>query len=88
VEEKILLLKNYLPPFMVEHKQWYGIVSKGLHELSEQECIDYFPIVREGIEIMVSQKADRLEREEKEKNAGASIQALSAKLKAGDSKGP
>jgi hypothetical protein len=88
MDEKVAFLKNYLPPFMFEHKQWYGVVSKGLHELTEQECIDYFPIVREGIEIMVAQKADRLEREEKEKNAGASIQALSAKLKAGDPKKP
>ena len=24
----------------------YGTVSKGLHELSEEECIDYFPLVR------------------------------------------
>jgi hypothetical protein len=88
MDEKVALLKNYLPPFMVEHKQWYGIVSKGLHELTEHECIDYFPVVREGIEIMVAQKADRLEREEKEKNAGASIQALNAKLKAGDAKKP
>jgi hypothetical protein len=37
---------------------------------------------------MVAQKADRLEREEKEKNAGASIQALSAKLKAAEAKNP
>ena len=27
----------------------YGILSKGIHELSEEECKKYFPVVKECI---------------------------------------
>jgi hypothetical protein len=74
------LLNEQLPPFLVEHKQWYGIVSKGIHELTESECLDYFPVVRSGIEVVLEQKADALERTERAKAASEAIRQLSAKL--------
>src|SRR5690606_6973283 len=37
LSDKIELLKNYLPEFLVENKVLYGIMSKGIHELSEKE---------------------------------------------------
>lgn len=42
VVEKIELIKDYLPKMVVDNKAIYGIVSKGIHELSEEECIKYF----------------------------------------------
>ena len=35
--EKISILREYLPGFLVENKILYGILSKGIHELSEDE---------------------------------------------------
>lgn len=37
VEDKIKLLKDYLPQMLVDNKVVYGIMSKGIHELSEEE---------------------------------------------------
>jgi hypothetical protein len=57
-----------------------GIVSKGLHELTENECVGYFPVVRDGIKFMIEQKAERLEREERMKAASARVKPHSRQL--------
>lgn len=80
MEEKIDVLKARLPNFLVENKQWYGIVSKGIHELTEAECLEYFDVVKSGIEIIVEQKAEEIEQAERRKAASAAIQRIGAKL--------
>jgi hypothetical protein len=55
MDEKIDLLKNLLPPFLVEHKRFYGILSKGIHELSEEACLHAFPVVKLGIELILDE---------------------------------
>lgn len=49
VTEKIKMLEGYLPDILVENTTIYGILSKGIHELSEEECRKYFPVVKECI---------------------------------------
>ena len=42
--EKIDLLKAYVPEFVYEERNtFYSIVSKGIHDLSEDECKKLFP---------------------------------------------
>lgn len=81
VSEKIELLKNYLPDFLVENKGLYGIMSKGIHELSEKECLDYFDTVRLGIENILDEKLERQQRDKKKKEAADKIEELKKKLK-------
>ncbi|GAB4023737.1 hypothetical protein GCM10028808_74870 [Spirosoma migulaei] len=54
VRERINLLKAYLPDYLTENPIIYGIVSKGIHELSEQECRKIFPLVRSFIETVLT----------------------------------
>ena len=49
VAEKIKMLEGYLPDILVKNTTIYGILSKGIHELSEDECRKYFPVVKECI---------------------------------------
>lgn len=49
VAEKIKMLEGYLPDILVKNTTIYGILSKGIHELSEEECRKYFPVVKECI---------------------------------------
>lgn len=49
VAEKIKMLEGYLPDILVKNRTIYGILSKGIHELSEEECRKYFPVVKECI---------------------------------------
>ncbi|MCT7462646.1 hypothetical protein N5S71_08980 [Aliarcobacter cryaerophilus] len=68
--DKIELLKKFLPEVIVENKTLYGVVSKGVHELSDSECKDYFDIVKMGIELILDEKiAKRKAQEKKDKFA-------------------
>jgi len=44
-----------LPSALVEHRAAYGILSKGLHELDEESCRQYFPAVRLTIVTILEQ---------------------------------
>lgn len=44
-EDKIMLLKNYLPPLLTANKKIYGVVSKGIHEMEEDECLKFFDVI-------------------------------------------
>ena len=76
--EKIQLLHHHLPSFLVENRAIYGILSKGVHELSEAECLDAFPAVKVGIEIILDAKLEEDARRKKLEAARKSIQALAA----------
>jgi len=54
----------------------YGVISKGVHDLSEQECLEYFPIIRNGIELILDEEIERLEKEKKTSVTQKAIQAI------------
>ena len=47
--ERIKMLQGYVPEILIQNTTIYGILSKGIHELSEEECRKYFPVVKECI---------------------------------------
>lgn len=49
MEDKIGYIKDFLPEYFTANSFVYGVLSKGIHELSEQECSDYLPVVKEVI---------------------------------------
>lgn len=81
MNEKIELLAAELPDFLVENKALYGVLSKGIHELSEQECLDYFPTVKLGIELILDEKLETKKRQDKIAAAKKSIQSISKDVK-------
>lgn len=81
MDQKIQLLSNYLPSFLVENKSLYSILSKGVHELSEKECLEHFPVVKLGIEIILDEELDRILRKQKIDESAKEITALHNKLK-------
>lgn len=78
--ERIKLLSTLLPSFLVEHAGLYGIMSKGVHELTENECLLHFDAMLTGIEIILDEELHQREREEKAKGASSTIKALYSKL--------
>lgn len=65
MDEKIKLLEDYLPIFLVENRKLYSILSKGIHELNEKDCLELFPNVKLAIELILDEKIHKLERENK-----------------------
>ena len=81
MDDKIKSLHDYLPPFIVKHCTIYGILSKGIHELSEEECLGYFDIMRTSIEMILDQRLEMQQKERKEKEVEKQLNAIIANLK-------
>jgi len=80
MDEKIELLKNHLPDFLVENKVLYSILSKGIHELTEYECLQYFETVKIGIEQILDEKIIQREKADKAAKAREAIQKAHGKI--------
>ncbi|MDX2171807.1 MAG: hypothetical protein SFY56_01720 [Bacteroidota bacterium] len=81
IEDKIQALKSVLPKFLVENSNLYSILSLGIHQLNEVDCLNHFDTVRMGIEIILDEKLDEVKRNEKIKIAKQKISDLHSKLK-------
>lgn len=66
-KSKIDLAKDRLPNFLIDNKKIYSILSKGIHELEEKECNEYFTVLRTAIEIILDEEIDRIEKSKKTK---------------------
>jgi hypothetical protein len=63
--EKIGLLQGHLPSFLIENRGLYSILSLGIHDLDEKDCLDAFPLLRTGIELTLDEKLAERERARK-----------------------
>jgi hypothetical protein len=75
VDEQIELLKAHLPPFVVKSKRLYNILSRGIHELDEQECLDFFEVALTAITYILD---DEARRKEEEQELGAAERAIAS----------
>lgn len=80
MNEKILILQSKLPEFLVENRAIYSILSKGIHELSEKECLAAFPAIKVGIEIILEEKLEHIKKTKKLEEAKQAIADLSSEL--------
>lgn len=81
VDEKIKMLAEYLPKSLVNNPVFYGIISKGIHELSEEDCLEFFPVMQSFI-MMILRQWEKIRRdEEEEKKLAASLSNIAAKVK-------
>jgi hypothetical protein len=63
--EKIELLEYHLPDFLVRNKKMYSILSRGIHDLREQECLNAFEMLKHAIFFILAEdkhKKGELER--------------------------
>ncbi len=80
MEDKVGLLKGYLPSQLVEMKSIYSILSKGIHELTEEECLAYFGPMKLSIELILDQKIEMDLKEKRDKKVKEEIQNIHQKL--------
>jgi len=81
MEEKVLLLKDYLPTFIVENRRIYSILSKGVHELTEEECLKHFTSIKISIELILDFKLEEIQRINKIKRMSDSISSIYNEMK-------
>lgn len=56
----------------------------GIHQLTEDKCLDAFPLIKLGIELILDEKLEQLERDRKVKEATSEITKLTSKIKSSD----
>lgn len=79
--EKIELLADYLPATLVENKVLYSVVSKGIHKLSEEECMSHFNVIKMGIELVLDEKIAKRQAEEKKAKYAKDLSKAHQELK-------
>lgn len=80
MHDKVGMLKDYLPEFLVENRMIYSILSKGVHELTEEECLEAFPAIKIGIELILDEEILKQEKERKKREAAQSIALIHQRL--------
>ena len=80
MKEKISLLKNYLPEFIIQHPDLYSILSLGVHELTEEECMKNFEVLKSGILVIAEEKLHEIQRAKRYKEASQAIASASNKI--------
>lgn len=84
--DRIAMLKDHLPEFLVQNKALYSIMSVGVHTLSEEQCLGAFPLVRMSIELILDDHLEKAARKKKIEEAQKGIAAMSGALKNGSAK--
>lgn len=74
MKDKIKLLGNhYLPEFIVDNSLVYSILSKGIHELTEDDCKKIFPTLQVSIELILDDKIELARKKDKRKQAAMAL---------------
>ena len=81
MDDKIGIVKSVIPNFIVDHKSIYAILSKGIHELDENECLQFFPVLEESIEMILDEQLALQEKKAKENVLSKSIDSIKAIIK-------
>lgn len=76
-----MAIKNYLPTFLFDHhKELYGIPSIGVHQLDEENCLNYFPMLYDCIMLILDDRLAQREKEATTKRAASSLSKIVLKL--------
>ncbi|APO47571.1 hypothetical protein BS614_28370 [Paenibacillus xylanexedens] len=81
IEDKINAVSHLLPQFLVNNSFLYNILSKGIHELSEEECLSYFEPVKEAILVILEEDYEKDRKESYQKELGTELNNIHAKIK-------
>ncbi len=81
MDEKIKLLSDYLPDFLVKNKGMYSILSIGIHALQEEDCLAHFDTLRVGIEIILDEKLEEFKKKEKIEAAKKKLAKIKSEIK-------
>ena len=68
IDQRIKLLKTRLPEFLCEHPHLYKILSLGVHQLTEEQCAQELPTLRQAIELILRDRVTAI-RKQKDREA-------------------
>jgi hypothetical protein len=75
LDEKVEMLKDRLPSVLLKYQSVYKVLSAGVHNLSEQECLAYFPVLQNIITLVLDEhletRSKKLAQEQLDKQFAA-----------------
>lgn len=67
-------------------KSIYGILSLGVHQLDEKECLSYFHPLKLSVELILDQKIRKDEERKRDEDVKKQIQKITQELSPGQKK--
>lgn len=74
--ERVVELKDFLPSQLVEMKKVYSVLSDGIHNLSEEDCLQYFSVLKLSIELIIDQKIEIALKQKRDEEVKKQVAAL------------
>ncbi|MCT4792856.1 MULTISPECIES: hypothetical protein [Exiguobacterium] len=84
--QKITILHEKLPSFLVQNKSMYSILSSAVHELEEDLCLEAYPFIKDSILMILDQEIDRILSRKHEETLAKELQNFQAFLGRRDTK--
>lgn len=81
MNEKIEYISDFLPDYFKENSHMYGVLSKGVHELEEEECRKYLPIVKTIIFFSLDEAVENRNKEIRKVEMSKRLDEANSKLK-------
>jgi hypothetical protein len=79
MRERVQALKEDLPRFLVENPGLYGVLSKHVHELSDEECLANFEPLKTAVLIIAEDRLMALQQKRMRDAASAAVTKLNEK---------
>ena len=84
MDDRIEAVHDQLPASVVTNRRVFAVLSKGIHELSEEEAGELFPIVKQVIFQMLAEEERLKDAREQEARTNAEFRKVLVRLSAGD----
>lgn len=81
MEDKVDYIKDHLPEYFTENSHMYGVLSKGIHELQENECKEYLPVIKTIIYYSLDEAVDKKNKELRKIEVSKKLNEIKSKLK-------
>jgi hypothetical protein len=76
MDDCIDMMRDHLPDFLVENKRLYGILSLHIHELTEEDCRDFFDVAIKSIKFILHDEQRKREEEAERREVTTAIASV------------
>jgi hypothetical protein len=87
MDQKVAALKDELPDMVVRNSGVFSILSLGLHELTEKQCTNHFPVIKAVLFQMLEQEEHKRNAALTQRETEAALQQILSNPTAGDKVG-
>jgi len=81
MSEKVEFLKDYLPEEFSDFSNIYVILSKWVHELSEEDCLKYFEILKISIELILDEMIEMRNKQDRKDMVKNRLKSINIEIK-------